>query len=133
MKMNYKRFLAVLMALMMSLGILPALAEAPAAGAMPNPWALDKTVEMDLSIEVNPMLGGLLSSLSGAQQSEEDQAKLFTVVSAFNKLKASMLIDKKARQAPSAQTRVSCSISRPPMTWTPRRTALSAACCPGSA
>lgn len=95
MKMNYKRFLAVLMALMMSLGILPALAEAPAAGAMPNPWALDKTVEMDLSIEVNPMLGGLLSSLSGAQQSEEDQAKLFTVVSAFNKLKASMLIDKK--------------------------------------
>lgn len=94
MKMNHKRFLAILMALMMSLGILPALAEAPAAGTMPNPWALDKTIEVDLSIEVNSMLGSLLTTMTGAQQSEEDQAKLSTVVAAFNKLKASMLIDK---------------------------------------
>ena len=73
-----QRLAAVLTALLLLLGTLPALAEAPAA-QLPN-------MEVDIKAELNPMLGSLIAGFTGGQQDEATQNMITTLISAFNKL-----------------------------------------------
>ncbi len=73
-----QRLAAVLTALLLLLGTLPALAEAPAA-QLPN-------MEVDIKAELNPMLGSLIAGFTGGQQDEASQNMITTLISAFNKL-----------------------------------------------
>ena len=87
MKKPGMRLIALLTALMM-LGIVPAFAQAPAQ-------SLDllqgKTVQTDVTITLNPMVGNLIANLSGSQPDEAGMAMFNTVINAINKLKASFV------------------------------------------
>ena len=99
MKKTGMRISALLTALMMLLSIVPALAEAPAAHEAPIAFQNlleGKTIETDVSIALNPMVGNLLSDFSGAESDEASMAMFNTVINAINKLKANFVANEGA-------------------------------------
>ena len=101
MKTMKLRMLAILTALMLVMGILPAFAESsPAAPDIASFFDSDQTIQMDIQVEINPMLGALVGTFTGAggdeAQNEATQAALTTIVQAINKLKTTLLMNKNA-------------------------------------
>lgn len=85
------RLAAVLTALLLLLGVLPAMAEAPSLGGIPMP---DTNMQVDIQVAVSPMLGSLISSFTGAPSDEATQSLITTITSAINKLKTSIVSGK---------------------------------------
>jgi len=101
MKTMKLRMLAVLTALMLMMGLVPALAEsAPTAPDIASFFDSDQNIQMDIQVEINPMLGALVGTFTGAggdeAQNEATQAALTTVVQAINKLKTTLIMSKNA-------------------------------------
>ncbi len=100
MKKNKTRILAVLMALMLSLGMVPALAEAPVT--VPNLATLLEsvgTMQYDVELNVNPGAVAMIMGLSGQAPDEATMGMVNTLVSAVNKLKFNVLAGKEAISA----------------------------------
>lgn len=99
MKTMKMRMLAILTALMLVMGILPALAEsAPTAPDVASFFNSDQNIQMDIQVEINPMIGQLVGSFA-ATTAEPDEAMdtaLVTVLQAINKLKTTVLLSKNA-------------------------------------
>lgn len=102
MKKMKLRLAAILTALVMALGLMPALAEQPAA---PSPmaalmqtieqlYASGKSMQTEYTITVNPALGNMLMGVTGQQPDEANMALLTTVINAVNKLKAVVMTGK---------------------------------------
>lgn len=95
-----KQILAVLMALILGLGIMPALAEAPQAH--PNLADLFKdvgTMRYDVQLTINPQAAALIPMLTGEMQDEESGSLISAVINAVNKLSFSVLANKDAVSA----------------------------------
>lgn len=92
------RLVAILTAMVMTLGILPVLAEEPATSQPPTMEELmlalfesGKSIQTDFAIKVSPKLGEVIYFLTKQMPSEEDAAILATLVNAVNKLKTTII------------------------------------------
>lgn len=92
------RLVAILTAMVMTLGILPVLAEEPATPQPPTMEELmlalfesGKSIQTDFAIKVSPKLGEVIYFLTKQMPSEEDAAILATLVNAVNKLKTTII------------------------------------------
>lgn len=87
-----KKLTALLVALMMLLSIVPALAEAP-AGETPFDRILKsgKNLKSEVTIQLNPQIGALISSMSGSQPDEESMKVFQAISDAISKLKATFI------------------------------------------
>ncbi|MDI9521066.1 MAG: hypothetical protein QM308_07960 [Bacillota bacterium] len=87
-----KKLTALLVALMMLLSIVPALAEAP-AGETPFDRILKsgKNLKSEVTIQLNPQAGALISSMSGSQPDEESMKVFQAISDAISKLKATFI------------------------------------------
>ena len=91
MKRTRFRLAAVLTALMLFLGVLPAMAELPVFGGIKMP---DTNMQVDIQMTVNPALGSLISGFSGSAPDEATQALITTITNAANKLKTRIVSGK---------------------------------------
>lgn len=95
-----KRILAILMALMLGMGVMPALAEA--SQAHPNLADLFKdvgTMRYDIQLTINPQAAALIPMLTGEMQDEESGTVISAAINAINKLSFSVLANKNAVSA----------------------------------
>lgn len=92
MKNSKMRLTALLVALMMLLGLVPALAESPAETPMAAFLKSGKNIKTEFTLEVNPMLGGLIVNLTGGQADEATMNTINTIVNAVNKLKGTFVM-----------------------------------------
>ena len=86
------RILAVLMALMLGLGTIPALAEAPAAvPGLSSLLANIGTMQYEAQVQLNPSAVAMVMSITGQTSDEATMSLVNTLVSALNKLKFNVL------------------------------------------
>lgn len=86
------RILAVLMALMLGLGTIPALAEAPAPVPGLSSLLADKgTMQYEAQVQLNPSAVAMVMGMTGQTADEASMTMVNTLVSALNKLKFNVL------------------------------------------
>ena len=86
------RILAVLMALMLGLGTIPALAETPAdVPGLSSLLANIGTMQYEAQVQLNPNAVAMVMGMTGQTSDEATMSLVNTLVSALNKLKFNVL------------------------------------------
>lgn len=93
MRTHKRKMVALLVALMMLMGLVPAFAEAP---AQENPIAAllksGNNLKTEFTIQLNPQLGAMIAGFTGGEPDEATMNTFNTVISAINKLKGSFVL-----------------------------------------
>lgn len=88
MKQLTRRVLPLVLALMLGASLLPAFAEAPAAGLKLSEYLdFDGNSQVEAEIKLHPQLAGIIGMMTGAPMDEATATQFTTVINAVNKLK----------------------------------------------
>lgn len=94
------RFLSILIALVLSLSIAPALAQSPEALLGPAGTPRDiRTIRSDIQLSINPQAAAIISMLTGETQGGESDPAISTLINAINRLGFNVLANKNAISA----------------------------------